>query len=199
MDEKTINRIYEPFFTTKVVGKGTGLGLSIAYGIIKSHDGLIVCSSEPGLGTIFTIYVPVAKRPVHEKKPEGSVIPSGGTETILIAVNDRAVNKLITAVFKNFGYTVVEAENGETAVHKFLENPDGIDLLLFDMMLPIKNGTEAYQAIRKIRPDIKHLFMSDHTAKFLEDKGITTSEEQIILKPVSPEKLLKKVREVLDR
>jgi two-component system, cell cycle sensor histidine kinase and response regulator CckA len=199
MDEKTRSRIFEPFFTTKEIGKGTGLGLPIAYGIVKQHQGFINCSSEPGKGTTFHIYLPLVSPSKPAPEPMASLIPRGGTETILIAEDEPEVRKLITTFLLNFGYTIVEAENGEVAIQRFLEHRDKIRLLLFDVVMPKKDGKQAYDAIRRISPVIKVLFMSGYSASTVLKRGIAEEEPAFVLKPASPEVLLKKVREVLDK
>jgi PAS domain S-box-containing protein len=199
MDERTRERIFEPFFTTKEVGKGTGLGLSIVYGIIKSHNGFINCSSTPGRGTSFAIYLPLARTTVPYPAVKESPIPRGGTETILVAEDDPEVRKLTLTFLQDFGYAIIEAEDGETAVRKFVENKDAVSLLLFDVIMPRQDGKAAYEAIKRMAPGIKVLFLSGYNASMLAQKGITEDVPDFILKPVSPETLLKKVREVLDK
>ena len=200
MDEKTREKIFDPFFTTKEEGKGTGLGLAIVYGIVKQHNGYINVYSESGKGTTFKIYLPVVKTPAGEKPAEApSAYPAGGTETILVAEDDAALRKLTSVVLSSSGYTVIAAEDGEDAVNKFLENKDAIRLLLFDIIMPKKNGREAYEEIRKIRPDVKVLFASGYTSDVMWQRGGFTEGREFILKPIVPKVLLKKVREVLDK
>lgn len=198
IDEKFLDRIFEPFFTTKEVGRGTGLGLSIVYGIIKSHSGYINCSSRPGHGTMFTVYLPLANTHMLERELSSSQVPQGGNETILLAEDDPEVRKLSTAFLRDFGYTIIDAENGEVACRRFREHQDTIRLLLFDVIMPTKNGKEAYDEIRLLSPDIKVLFMSGYSTSTVVNKCIADRGFNFIQKPVSPEALLKKVRKVLD-
>ena len=125
--------------------------------------------------------------------------PAGGTETILVAEDDEAIRRLSESVLKEFGYSVILAEDGEDAVAKFREHMHRIDLLVLDMIMPRKNGKEAHEEIRKIRPDIKVLFASGYAADIIHGKGIVEEELDFIMKPVSPMDLLRKVREILDR
>jgi CheY-like chemotaxis protein len=198
MDEKTRERIFEPFFTTKEMGRGTGLGLAIVYGIIKQHNGYINVYSEPGKGTTFRIYIPLIKPEFKEVESMVLSAPKGGTETILIAEDDTEVRRITKEVLENFGYKVIEAVNGVDAINKFIENKDRIRLLLFDLIMPKKNGREAYEEIRKIMPDIKVLFTSGYPADIIHEKGVLEEGINFISKPVSPDDLLRKVREVLD-
>ena len=123
MDENTKQRIFEPFFTTKEVGKGTGLGLAMIYGIIKQHDGYIDVYSEPGEGTTFKIYLPIIKAEVGKSGPVEIEHPlKGGTETILIAEDDKVVRNFTKDILEGHGYKIIEAVDGEDAVNKFIEN-----------------------------------------------------------------------------
>jgi PAS domain S-box-containing protein len=199
MDEATRRRIFEPFFTTKEVGKGTGLGLSMVYGIIKQHKGYITVSSEPGKGTVFSIYLPLVACAEPEAEKKAPAIESRGGETVLLAEDDREVRSLTKMVLENFGYRVIEAVDGEEAVKKFNEQSAAIDLLVFDIIMPKKNGKDAYLEIKQTRPDIKVLFTSGYTADIIRKKGILDPDMVFILKPISPTVFLGKVREVLDK
>ncbi len=198
IDEKFLDRIFEPFFTTKEVGRGTGLGLSIVYGIIKSHNGYINCSSRLGHGTTFTVYLPLTETYLLERQMSSSQVPQGGNETILLAEDDAEVRKLSTALLRDFGYTIIDAENGEVACRRFREHQDAIHLLLFDVIMPTKNGKEAYDEIRLLSPNIKVIFMSGYSTSTVVNKCIADRGFNFIQKPVSPEALLIKIRKVLD-
>jgi PAS domain S-box-containing protein len=200
MDEKTRARIFEPFFTTKEVGKGTGLGLSIVYGIIKQHNGYINVYSEIGKGTTFKIYLPLSeKNSEYSKHDFEDHEVSAGTETLLLAEDDTEVREFTKYILEESGYTVIESRDGDDAVDKFMENKGEIQLLLLDVIMPGKNGKEVYHEISRENPDVKVLFMSGYTANIIHKKGILDDGLDVILKPVSPRKLLQKIREVLDR
>jgi CheY-like chemotaxis protein len=198
MDDDIMKKVFEPFFTTKEVGKGTGLGLAIVYGIVKQHDGFIEISSEMGRGTTFRILLPIVAETVQEKRsPDYSHIRKGA-ETILLVEDDMMVRELNRDVLEKFGYTVISAEDGEEAVRKYLENRGNIQMLLLDVILPKKNGREVYDEISSYDPQIRTLFMSGYTDDLIHKKGIFDSSVNFLPKPVSPMKLLQKVREVLD-
>jgi PAS domain S-box-containing protein len=199
MDEKTAGRIFEPFFTTKEVGRGTGLGLSIVYGIIEQHNGYIDVRSDLGKGTTFKIYLPVIKSDVEEMRPAAITMPTGGTEAILLAEDDEEVRKLTKTVLDGFGYKVIEAVDGEDAIKKFMDDKDKIQLLILDVIMPKKNGKEAYNEIKKTKPNIKALFTSGYTADIIQKKGLLEEGLNFIPKPISPRELLRKVREALDK
>jgi PAS domain S-box-containing protein len=199
MDEKTKERIFEPFFTTKEVGKGTGLGLSMVYGIIQQHDGYINVYSEPGKGSTFKIYLPLIKSKVEEAELVVHPVLKRGTETVIVAEDDSQVRELIKEVLEGFGYKVMEAADGEDALKVFNENKDRIQLLILDVVMPKKNGKEVYDEIRKVRPDIKAIFTSGYNVDIIHQKGILEEGSDFISKPISPEELLRKVREILDK
>ncbi len=198
MDEKTRQRIFEPFFTTKEVGQGTGLGLAIVYGIVKQHNGTITVSSEEGRGTTFKIYLPAV--PTSGGQAQHFELPpiQGGVETVLVAEDDEIVRKLVRSVLEQFGYTVIEAKDGEDAVNKFMEHRDVIKLLLFDVIMPKKSGREAYAKIKIFSPNMKALFLSGYTAETIQRKGLLEPHQNFIMKPVPVNELLRKVRSILD-
>jgi CheY-like chemotaxis protein/two-component sensor histidine kinase len=197
MDDKTKEKMFEPFFTTKEVGKGTGLGLSIVYGIVKQHDGYINVYSERGRGTTFKIYLPLIKAEPDGEKMETVSSPEKGEETLLFAEDDNEVRAFTREVLVEYGYAVIEASDGEDAIKKFEENGDKIQLLLLDVIMPKKNGKEVYEEIKKVKPDVKVLFMSGYTADVIHKKGIVEEGLDLILKPVSPTVLLNKIRAML--
>ena len=197
MDEATKDHIFEPFFTTKDVGKGTGLGLSIVYGIIKQHNGYITVYSEPGLGTTFRVYLPLIEDETKtELAPLGDMVR--GTETVFLAEDDPEVRHLTREVLERYGYKTVTATDGNDAVRTFMEHKGKIDLVILDVVMPGKNGKEVYEEISRADPGIKVIFSSGYTRDVVIDKGIYNESVEFISKPLSPDKLLAKVREVLD-
>jgi PAS domain S-box-containing protein len=198
MDAETRKRIFEPFFTTKELGKGTGLGMAIVYGIVQQHKGFINLSSRPGEGTTFNIYLPIVderQSPRCEAVPPA--VPSTGTETVLLAEDDLGVRNLVEMVLKKFGYQVLLAADGEEAVACFAANRDKIGLILMDIIMPHKDGIEACEEIRKLQPKAKVLFISGYTSEYLQNRGLQASV-QLIMKPVQPTELLRRVREALE-
>ena len=198
MDEATKARIFEPFFTTKEVGKGTGLGLASVYGIVMEQKGHIAVDSEPGHGTTFRIHFPVVQDTQDGMSLQNGEI-RGGNDTILIVEDNPDVRGLVTEVLQERGYTTLEAADGEDAVRVFMENNDKIDLVIIDVVLPKKNGREVYEEIIKTNPNIKTLFTSGHTDDIILEKGIEDGSFEFIAKPLLPDDLLFKVRQVLDK
>lgn len=198
MAEHTRVRIFEPFFTTKEIGKGTGLGLSIAYGIMKQHDGYINVYSEQGKGTTFKLYLPQIAPETKTAHVQESIPFLSGIETILLAEDDSVVRNLTKKVLEDCGYTVIEAVDGEDAVSKVTENGKRIQLAILDVVMPKKNGREAYDEIKKTIPGVKVLFTSGYTANTIQTRGFLDEGLHFIAKPAPPKQLLIKVREVLD-
>jgi two-component system cell cycle sensor histidine kinase/response regulator CckA len=199
MDEDIRERIFEPFLKTKKTGKGTGLGLAIVYGIVKQHEGYINVHSEPGEGTTFKIYLPQVEDDGIKMEIAGAKVPPRGSEIVLLAEDEPMVRTLTKSVLEEFGYTVIEAEDGADAVDKFQENKDRIQLIVLDVIMPRKNGKEAYDIIKSIRPDIKALFMSGYAGDILSSRGILNEKLCFVSKPLTQSVLLQKVREVLDK
>ncbi len=199
MEPVVKSRIFEPFFTTKEVGKGTGLGLAMVYGIVKQHNGYIHVYSEPGQGSTFKIYLPLVDSAVVNAAGPREEEVKRGSETVLLAEDDSTVRELTRSVLEDFGYTVIEAVDGEDAVNKFHESRKPVDLLVLDIVMPKKKGKEAYEEIRKVDPGIKVLFTSGYTADVVHKKKIIDSGLDFIVKPSAPTVFLKRVREVLDR
>ena len=196
MDRKTLERAFEPFFTTKEVGKGTGLGLSTVYGIVKQHNGYVSLYSEPGEGTTFHIYLPAVTGAGREEEQEPPPVAEGGHEIILIAEDNDMVRELIGQVLTRHGYTTIKAIDGADAVEQF-RKAGNIDLLILDSVMPGMNGRQAYNEIQKLKPDVRVIFTSGYTRDVFLDKGIEDGDLNFLQKPIIPDILLKKVREVL--
>jgi two-component system cell cycle sensor histidine kinase/response regulator CckA len=199
IEERTRQHIFDPFFTTKGVGKGTGLGLAVVYGIVKQHEGFIDVYSEPGMGTTFKIYLPLIAAQVAETKAAKEQRPTGGTETILLAEDEKMVRDLTRNVLEEFGYRIITANDGQDAVEKYKENKDRINLLLFDLVMPKKMGNEAYDEISAITPGVKVLFMSGYAPDMARQRLMNVDMISVVNKPISPNDLLKRIRETLDQ
>jgi PAS domain S-box-containing protein len=197
MDEITQKRIFEPFFTTKEVGKGTGLGLSVVYGIVKQHDGFIICESKPKRGTTFRIYLPIVNWDGKKDEVVACRKPLGGNETILLAEDDPQSRNVTRLILENFGYRVIEAWDGEDAIEKFRGNRDEIKLALLDVIMPKFNGGEVLKRMREINPEVKAIFMSGYAADFLCNEDMIGESTLFLAKPAMMKDLLIRVREVL--
>ncbi|MFC1558656.1 PAS domain S-box protein [candidate division KSB1 bacterium] len=158
MSKSVMDRIFEPFYTTKGNSKGTGLGLATVYGIIKNHNGYINCSSKPGKGTSFTIYLPVSEKEIALKIKEKKAI--AGNEIILVVDDESNVRQVVELQLKKLGYEVLTAVDGVDAIKIYKKKKDKIDLILLDMIMPNMAGKETYLKLKDINPDVKVLLMS---------------------------------------
>lgn len=199
MAAATLPRIFEPFFTTKEPGKGTGLGLSTVFGIVKQSSGHITVSSELGKGSVFDIYLPRTDR-VAPASPVPPPMPSTcrGSETILIVEDDDALRAAVRAVLRKLGYRVLEAQNGVEALLVSEQYRPRIDLLLTDVVMPRMNGRELVAQLLPTRRDLKVLYMSGYAENTVVMHGTLDAGLAYLPKPVTPDALSRKVREVLD-
>lgn len=199
MDQKTLSRIFEPFFTTKAKDKGTGLGLSTVYGIIRQSGGSIWVYSELGKGTTFKVYLPLVEEESQLALATASAAPmKGGSETVLLVEDEDMVRKLASELLAEGGYTVLEANGGEAAIHLGKEHTARIDLLITDVVMPKLSGKEVAEQLRAIHPETRVLFMSGYTDEAIVHHGIVDSGIAFIQKPFSERTLAQKIRDVLD-
>ncbi len=201
MDQETRRRLFEPFFTTKAIGKGTGLGLSIAYGIVKQSDGDIRVASEPGKGSVFSIYLPIVERDVSltpvklgEKRE-----PRSFRETILLVEDDNAVRNFVFQVLVEKGCKVLEAESGAAALAIARVHSGPIHLLLTDVIMPQMDGLELRNRLVEFRPEVPVLFMSGYTDETIPLDEFSRIDAAFIEKPFTAEALMAKIGEVFSK
>jgi CheY-like chemotaxis protein len=199
MDEATQARIFDPFFTTKAVGQGTGLGLSTAYGIVRQHGGIINVYSEPGRGSLFKIYLPVAERLALEVGREIPRKSRGGHETILVAEDDRMVRELMKTILERAGYTIYTAINGEEAINAVKARKEEIDMAILDVVMPRQSGKAVFNQIRKIKPAMTVLFASGYSENAIHTDFILDAGMELLQKPFASGDLLNRVRQLLDK
>jgi CheY-like chemotaxis protein len=173
----------------------------MAYGIVKKHDGFITVYSEPGRGATFKIYLPAVQGPALPgiKESRETAPLRGGTETILVCEDDEVLRRLSTKILEHSGYGVIEAVDGKDAVDKFIEFDKRIDLVIIDAIMPKKNGKQACDEMRIIRPDLQVLFVSGYTRDIFAEDNVFDENAAFVQKPVLPNELLAKIRELLDK
>jgi two-component system cell cycle sensor histidine kinase/response regulator CckA len=198
MDQDTLGRIFEPFFTTKEVGKGTGLGLSTVYGIVKQSGGHITVYGEPGRGTTFKIYLPIAPQPAPAAAPPTALPMVGGTETLLVVEDNVAIRNLVVTILRDLHYTVLEASTGADALQISAAHAGPIHLLLTDVVMPEMDGQEVAEQLVARRPDLKVLYMSGYAEAATASYGVLPEGTGFLPKPFTPEQLAQRVRVALD-
>ena len=200
MSKEIKEQIFDPFFTTKEKGKGTGLGLSTVFGIVKQSGGDIYVYSEPNQGTTFKIYLPRVFELPEELKKEVPLekIPQGN-ETLLLVEDDPTVRRLAVDILRRQGYTMLEAADGGEALVICEKEKRPIDLILTDIVMPRIGGPQLIERLKQVRNDFKALYMTGYTDETIVHHGILDKTVNLIHKPFTIEKLVRKVREVLDK
>jgi PAS domain S-box-containing protein len=193
-----MDKIFDPYFTTKGKDKGTGLGLSVVHGIVKSCGGDIEVTSDPGSGTVFKVLLPVREsEPEAEEKPAAPAIPRGN-EHLLIVDDEASVVKMEMAMLERLGYRVTPRTDSMAALEAFETNPAGYDLVITDMTMPRLTGAQLTPRLREIRPDIRVIICTGFSDLIDEEKAGELGIQGFIMKPVVKSEMAVKIREVLD-
>jgi two-component system, cell cycle sensor histidine kinase and response regulator CckA len=198
MGKATLARIFEPFFTTKPTGKGTGLGLSTVFGIAQQSGGSVWVHSEPGKGTTFKVYFPRVSDSLDVRRTVKPPITRRGSETILLVEDDDQVRIVARGILGLSGYRVLEARNARDAILRSERHQGKIHLLLADVVMPHMSGPELASRLVAARPDMKVLCMSGYTDDSIVRHGVLEADVAFLQKPITPESLTTKIREVLD-
>jgi len=199
MDTATLQRIWEPFFTTKSLGQGTGLGLASVYGAVMQSGGFVWADSEPAQGTTVQVYWPqtrVEPEPLLESRGVSAV--EGGSETILVVEDEDLVRALAVRVLKGKGYRCYEARDAEEAIRLVERNQAHIDLVITDVVMPGMSGRGLGDRLERLRPGIPILFTSGFTDEDVIHRGLLEKNRPFLQKPSTPQELARKVRQVLD-
>ncbi|MGM0419287.1 MAG: PAS domain-containing hybrid sensor histidine kinase/response regulator, partial [Thermodesulfobacteriota bacterium] len=196
IDKKNLDKIFDPYFTTKENGRGTGLGLAAVYGVVQQHKGSVSVYSETDHGTVFHINLPVVSAP-HEKRTENKSDVFYGKGTILLIDDEKIIRNVGKNLLESFGYNVYLAENGKKGIELFEQIDSGIDLVILDMIMPEMNGKECFARLRSIDPGVKILmasgFSRDEDIKNLKEQGLS----DFIRKPFQAAELSRAVYNII--
>jgi CheY-like chemotaxis protein len=198
MTPEVMNRIFEPYFTTKELGRGTGLGLSVVHGIVKSHGGAIICKSVPGEGTTFDIYLPelvLGTKALESTKEES--LPRG-TERILYIDDEPALANLVEKMLSKLGYGITTMTSSLEALDLFKTRPETFDLVITDMTMPVMTGDKLAEKLMEIRPDIPVILCTGYSEHISSESAKTIGIREYIMKPLQKKLLAETVRKVLD-
>lgn len=197
MDAATLQRIFDPFFSTKPTGKGTGLGLSVVHGIVTAHHGVMKVYSEPGKGTTFHIYLPAVREAVAVGRAPEREAPMGNGERILFVDDEGVLLFVGTMTLEQNGYKVTGMPNGESALHELRQNPGGYDIVITDLSMPGMSGLQLAHQLRKVRPDLPVILTSGYVNPEDQAGADRLAIRAILTKPVNTKELLSTLAAIL--
>ena len=198
MEPQVIERIFEPYFTTKEQGKGTGLGLSVIHGIVKSHGGDITVSSRPGNGATFKVYLPIIddiEEEIHVIEP---LIAINGEERILLVDDEAQIIDIEQQILERLGYKVTPKTDSEEALEEFAAQPDRFDLVITDMTMPKMTGDQLARRMMDIKPQIPVILCTGFNEAISEEKALAMGIDKFVMKPIVKDELASTIRTVLD-
>jgi PAS domain S-box-containing protein len=200
MDRNTLEKAFDPYFTTKEVGRGTGFGLALVRAIIEEHEGFIHVESQPGIGSLFSLYLPVVEKQPSATQQRVSIIddPRGGKETIMVVDDDEDIRILTTDLLEKFGYTVHSFKNGEEALVHFKLNPDQFDLIITDMTMPRMTGYTLAKKVLQTRKGMPIILCTGYSETISKTSALEMGIRKYLQKPLQNKDLLFNIREVLD-
>jgi len=200
MDQETVDRIFEPYFTTREMGRGTGLGLAIIHGAVEVYNGFIEVESRLGKGTVVSLYFPLTKKPVTRKiafkQKNRKEIPAGDVR-ILVVDDEPFLVKINEKRLQSQGYQVTAVIDSKEALEKFRNQPESFDLLITDQTMPGLTGEELAKAVLKINPALPAIMCTGHSDVVSKDKALSMGIKKYVLKPLHGDELLEAVEEVL--
>ena len=198
MPPEIMDRVFEPYFTTKEKGEGTGLGLSVVHGIIRNHDGDITVNSQQGAGTEFCLYFPLITNVEPEiRRTAPKAIPRGD-ERILFVDDEKSLVKLGYEILKYLGYHVTAVTSSLEALNRFNASPDSFDLVITDQTMPMMTGSDLAKALLLIRPDIPIILCTGYTESLTEAKAREIGIKAFMMKPIVLHEIAEIIRNVLD-
>ena len=194
-----IEKIFDPYFTTKGAGKGTGLGLSVAYGAVKEHGGDIQVSSRIGHGTIFNIYFPLIGQFEENNFEQQFIDVKTGTEKILLVDDETAIVKLEKQMLEKLGYQITGKTNSIDALKTFRSDPDNFDIVVTDMNMPGLTGMQLAKEILSIRPELPIIICTGFSEWLNEEQVYKLGVKGLLMKPMSKARIAETIRNLLDQ
>jgi signal transduction histidine kinase/ActR/RegA family two-component response regulator len=198
MEPEVLERIFEPYYTTKEQGKGTGLGLSVIHGIVKNHGGHITVSSQPGKGAVFNIYLPVIDHIDVETESAETTIATNGSERILLIDDEEQIIDFEQQILERLGYKVISKTDSEEALEEFAAQPGQFDLVITDMTMPKMTGDQLARKMMDIKPEIPVILCTGFNEAITEEKALAMGIDKFVMKPIVKDKLANTIRAVLD-
>ena len=198
MEPEVLERIFEPYYTTKEQGKGTGLGLSVIHGIIKNHGGDISVSSQPGKGTTVTVLLPVIDDIDAEIEPVETTTATQGNERILLIDDEKQIIDIEQRILERLGYKVTPKTDSEEALEEFAALPDRFDLVITDMTMPKMTGDQLARKLMAIKPGIRVILCTGFNETITEEKALAMGIDKFVMKPIVKDELANTIRAVLD-
>jgi len=197
MDASVMEKMYEPFFTTKGVGQGTGMGLAVVYGIVKSLNGDIIVKSRPGEGSTFRVFLPKITAVEKPETPPATEVPTG-KERVLLVDDEETITELGTGMLERLGYTVTAVTSSSEALKLFSENPSRFDLVITDQTMPELTGRRLASELLKIRPDLPIILCTGHSDSVNPETAKAAGIKNFLMKPLVKRELAVAVRRALD-
>ncbi|MBM9520966.1 transporter substrate-binding domain-containing protein [Desulforhopalus vacuolatus] len=197
IDKDIIDRIFDPYYTTKEIGKGSGMGLTVVHGIVKSHDGIIMVESKLGNGATFTVFLPNAEEEFQQETEIVFSLPTGN-ERVLVVDDEETVAEMTKRRLESLGYQVTLETDSIKALELFRSNPHAFDLIISDQTMPILTGEQLARELLNIKPDIPIIICTGYSSKIDVEKANSIGISAFLMKPVDNVELSKTVRQTLD-
>ncbi len=198
MDPSIVDRIFEPYFTTKEHGEGTGLGLAMVHGIVRKHSGLITVDSRMGEGTVFRVFFPVSEEAAEEKEAGDAITVQGGSESILLVDDEKILTELGAEMLENLGYRVTPKTSSIEALRAFKEAPEAFDLVVTDHTMPVMTGAELAENLLGLRPEIPIILCTGFSEQITEKSARELGIQAFLMKPLVIQTLAATIRKLLD-
>jgi CheY-like chemotaxis protein len=199
MSEALMERVFEPFFTTKRPGEGPGMGLAVVHGIVKALKGAITVSSEPGKGSTFAVYLPIATSETERTVKEESRPLPRGSERILFVDDEKPIIEMNSALLERLGYHVTAVGNSAKALELFTAAPDAFDLVITDQAMPDLTGIELVERMRSVRKNIPTIMVTGFSETIDSERAKKMGIQQFLMKPLVRRELAEVIRNVLDQ